>query len=331
MKRWGVLTVAALLLLFSAQAGMGVSPGLGARAIGMGGAYSAVADDGTAVYWNPAGITQSRFVFMPSIGTVGEWDGTLKFLEELGEGEEYPELKAGTVSSAADLGLGFNTSSFGLNVFGDMTMYSSSEEGKMDITGKGQGVMTLAREFTPLLAVGGNIKYVYVAQGTTEIGEEIRYGSGSGWAVDLGGMFQIGETIRAAAVVRDFPLGKITLKGDKFTGVDLDDTEKWSGKYELPTVLVVGGAVKVPVAGTLVAADLETPLEGGETSLRVGLEQPVLPLGVLAVRVGGYTVEGDFNFTGGLGTKLGPVVVDVAGVWADKSTTGLYLTAGMRF
>ena len=30
--------------------------GVGARAIGMGGAFVAVADDATAIYWNPAGI-----------------------------------------------------------------------------------------------------------------------------------------------------------------------------------------------------------------------------------------------------------------------------------
>lgn len=329
MKRWCFLLIATLLLLFSTQAGLAAVPGLGARAIGMGGAYSAVADDGTAVYWNPAGITQSRLVFMPSLGRSGKWDGILDFLRELSEGASYPELKAGTVTSAANLGLGFNTSGFGLNVFGDMTMYSSKEAGKMEITGKGQGVVTLARKFTPLLALGGNVKYVYIQQGTAEIDKEIRYGSGSGWAVDLGGMFRLGETVRAAVVVRDFPLGEIKLSGDKYIGDSLDNAE-WKGKYELPTMLVVGGAVKIPVIGTLVAADLETPLEGGKTGLRVGLEQPVLPLGLLSVRVGGYTVEGDLNFTGGLGTKLGPVKVDVAGVWADKSTTGLYLSAGIR-
>ncbi len=34
--------------------------GFGARALGMGGAYSAVADDYSAIYWNPAGLAQMR-------------------------------------------------------------------------------------------------------------------------------------------------------------------------------------------------------------------------------------------------------------------------------
>jgi len=39
--------------------GFGVmNPGFGARAMGMGGAFVAVADDATATYWNPAGLAQ---------------------------------------------------------------------------------------------------------------------------------------------------------------------------------------------------------------------------------------------------------------------------------
>lgn len=34
--------------------------GPGARAMALGGAYSAVAEDYTAVYWNPAGLAQIR-------------------------------------------------------------------------------------------------------------------------------------------------------------------------------------------------------------------------------------------------------------------------------
>lgn len=43
----------------------------GARAIGLGNAFLAIADDATAIYWNPAGITQlstKEATFMSSLG-----------------------------------------------------------------------------------------------------------------------------------------------------------------------------------------------------------------------------------------------------------------------
>lgn len=48
-------------------AGEFLNYGVGARALGMGGAFSAVADDATAAYWNPAGLaelTQNEVNFM---------------------------------------------------------------------------------------------------------------------------------------------------------------------------------------------------------------------------------------------------------------------------
>ncbi|MCK4513161.1 UPF0164 family protein [bacterium] len=33
--------------------------GMGARSVGMGGAYVSLADDGSALYWNPAGLSQT--------------------------------------------------------------------------------------------------------------------------------------------------------------------------------------------------------------------------------------------------------------------------------
>lgn len=42
------------------QAGAYLKMGVGARALGMGGAFTAVADDSTAAFWNPAGLARLR-------------------------------------------------------------------------------------------------------------------------------------------------------------------------------------------------------------------------------------------------------------------------------
>ncbi|HBR29889.1 MAG TPA: hypothetical protein DD789_10700, partial [Firmicutes bacterium] len=55
------------------------APELGARALGMGGAYTAIADDGTAAYWNPAGITQVNMGLVLN----GGLEGDLKLLDAI--------------------------------------------------------------------------------------------------------------------------------------------------------------------------------------------------------------------------------------------------------
>ena len=71
------------------QIGISSSPnpvGSGARALGMGGAFIAVADDATAASWNPGGLIQLE---RPEISLVGDYTyKRVKFTSD-----EHPEIE----------------------------------------------------------------------------------------------------------------------------------------------------------------------------------------------------------------------------------------------
>jgi hypothetical protein len=85
---WALVPVT--LWLGPAAASAQVFESLGTRALGMGGAFVAVADDATAVYWNPAGLATGPFFSM-----VLEW-------QEVGAplGNDHPGSSAVEGSSA---------------------------------------------------------------------------------------------------------------------------------------------------------------------------------------------------------------------------------------
>ena len=68
MKNWLIITLLIVMCLLIAQSGfsqdeaffLGYASGVGGRALSMGSAYLAVADDYSATMWNPAGLTQLR-------------------------------------------------------------------------------------------------------------------------------------------------------------------------------------------------------------------------------------------------------------------------------
>lgn len=64
MSRLARSALAPFCLLLASVGLAGAQPheALGTRALGMGGAFTAVADDATAVYWNPAGIATGDYV-----------------------------------------------------------------------------------------------------------------------------------------------------------------------------------------------------------------------------------------------------------------------------
>ena len=107
LHRWPLICLALLWLFalsdFSPALGAGIeftsSPnpvGSGARAIGMGGAFIAIADDATAASWNPGGLIQLEH---PEISVVGEGFHRL----ENNEFADFPGASGEQTSSKAGL------------------------------------------------------------------------------------------------------------------------------------------------------------------------------------------------------------------------------------
>ena len=83
----------------SAQIQINSSPnivGSGARALGMGGAFVAVADDATAASWNPGGLTQLE---RPELSLVYSW----KWRSEDFSSEFHPEMDGGNSVDFSDV------------------------------------------------------------------------------------------------------------------------------------------------------------------------------------------------------------------------------------
>ena len=141
--------------------------GIGARAIGMGGAFVSRADDASALFWNPAGaalIQGSEAIFNHS-----EWIADINF--------DF----AGLVISLGNVG--------NVGLFANfMTMGEMERTTELYPDGTGQKFsagsyalgLSYARSLTDRFSIGFNFKYV---------NEHILNSSASGMAIDIGTVF----------------------------------------------------------------------------------------------------------------------------------------------
>jgi hypothetical protein len=137
--------------------------GNGARASGMGEAFTAVADDATSIYWNPAGMANVEGVELNV--THSEWLMDIRF-EQV---SLVNEMFGGTV------GLSFT----GL-YYGEMDRYGTSPSLTPDGTFAPYDLALsagYAMDVLPNIAAGAAVKLIY---------EKIDFESATSWAVDLG-------------------------------------------------------------------------------------------------------------------------------------------------
>jgi len=296
MKRV-IITSMALLLVLSAVAladGIGafsaLKNGVGARALAMGGAFVAVADDATAMLWNPAGLAQLDDTRLAGMST-----------DLFGMGIAHQFVGAVTTFANLGVGLGWERAAIDGQQMGD-----GGEPGAVFIWTENAIVGSLATNVRDVAMAGANVKYYMADSGLGD--SATGFGFDIGLLVHLGDMFAVGISASDVANSR--------LNWDSAT-TDI-----------IPCTRTVGMAMKLADERLILAADLE--INGAEFSLgstHIGMEFQLID--ELALR-GGVVLTSNFQdyyFTVGAGINVAGLYVDVAYMLEETLGNTLVLSA----
>ncbi len=196
---------------------------LGARAVGMGGAFTGLADDESALYYNPAGIASfegKRFIAGYLNYFVDMQSGFLGYTNKLGERLYW----GGWVSY--------------LN-YGEFIKTNSSGEIKGDFSGGDiLAAVTLAVRQGHNFALGGTVKLIY---------ERVHEYSASGVAVDLAAKYTSDRGRFGAGLM-------IQNLGKQLSALGVE-------KYRLPLTVRGGVSVRPRAFPLIVAGDVILPVD----------------------------------------------------------------------
>jgi hypothetical protein len=210
---------------------------VGPRAIGMGGAYTAVSDDIIAMYWNPGGTASIR-------GNEAFFNHTSLYADI---GFDYAAI-ASRLSGLGTIGLFVSVLSMDEMVV--RTEQIPEGTGEMFSAGALVVGINFSRNLTDNFALGFNAKY---------INDHIWHMSATGFALDVGTMYKISSLndLRIAASISNFGT-KMQLKGRDVTRVvrsgsgddNFINTNIELDKFDLPLLFRFGVASDVIKYGT---------------------------------------------------------------------------------
>lgn len=302
--------------------------GVGAKYAGMGGAGSAIVDDITSAYFNPAGIIKTGNMEL-KIGAGAATEGLNDIIGALGNASNPAKFMADnynkTISIKGGLNaiVGINIAKIGLSVIpaASLTLTKPTPGTFLGTTAFAgaayEGILTMGYSLSvpglPIasLDLGANVKsanYVFAmsgATGATTTTDEVSTISGIGF--DLGAKANIDNPVipvSVGIVIKDIAE---SLKGktksqnsvyDPATGNVTTTTlgEGDAAETTMPTTTVIGASTVIPGVGLRVAIDYDSVAGGkvlGVTQnsynvTHIGVEYPIL--GIIALRAG--TVSG---------------------------------------
>jgi len=293
MLRRGIVVASLLLLLLAggltfAQDGVDAGSfarfGVGARALGMGGAFAALVDDMTAPFWNPAGLALTTGFHLGGMYTnkFGQ-DIQYQYFGATGAWE-WGALGAAMVRQAIE----------DIPFYGDGEGEYFSEYQTLWLA-SGAVLIPSEQEVLEALSLGATLKYYT---------HELLEGRGRGFGFDLGLMGRIGfdwGTLAFGLVSRDIRGTQIKWKGTDHEPIN---HVPWINTVNLALGLLEGQLWLSAGADLAIARP-------GFTKLRLGAELWLVE--GLALRAGLVRLaDGTLRYSAGAGFRLGDFVIDYA-------------------
>jgi len=275
--------------------------GVGGRAIGMGEAHATLAEDITAMYWNPAGL--ARMAGNQVLFNHYDYLADLHF-DYVGIAFSVPALGA----------IGASVSYLGSGEIERTTLTLQEGTGEMVSAGSYAVGLAFARELTDRFSFGFNAKYIH---------EWLWHCSANGFAVDVGCLFDTQfHNLKLGMSISNFGTAMRMEGRDLLVQHDIDPMSEGNNSnvnaylatdaYKLPILFRVG--VSMDVArdvlhlanhGFIVAVNAVHPNDNKEY-LNVGAEYRFFQL--LALRIGYrqlFLEDGEGGLTGGFGVSAG--------------------------
>lgn len=281
------LRIAALLVTLPTTVAAQTFDALGTRAAGMGGAFVAVADDASAVYWNPAGFASGSYVSL-----VFDWTAAkLEPDDSLASGRRTGLL---TAVGFPALGLSYYRLRDSTVTLGQSAGISTN---RLDSLITHHTGATLVQTIVPGLDVGATFKLVRGVASSSELpiaadgsrldaGEHFISKGSNKFDVDLGFMGTLGP-IKAGLTLRNMTEPEFETPGGGLEGLKLKRQAR-------------AGIAVAPRTGWLVAADLDLTKTAGPLG-----EQRLLAFGGEGRVAARATVRGGFRVNTAAGEETG--------------------------
>ena len=297
--------------------------GLGARATGLGESFVAVANDPSAIYWNPAGLAsiQRQEVAFSHI----EWPADIRF--------EHLALVVPARRLGGSLAFQFGVLSTAIDETSELQPFGT---GRTFVYSDMVAGAAYARRWTDKLLVGFGTKYV-----RENLGKDVGGPTTSAVLFDIGSIYYLGlGSVRVATSLSNFspelkPSGRFLSPGaDGIAGTADDEVRSYDG-FDAPTVFRYGVAFEPLESSTqrlTTSIEANQPADNAQ-SVKAGLEWEWL--GRLALR-SGYNFNADalkFSAGAGVTAELGGLRGTLDYAFTDGGFLGPInrLTLGVRF